>query len=185
MVHHAARFLRRHFGFKEWAAIGGSLLLIILAVWLSARTSELGEFGYLGGFLAMLIGSATVFLPAPALAVVVGLGAVVSSPLLLGVAAGLGATMGEITGYFAGYGGHKIVEGQKHYRKVKVFIERRGFVAIAVLAFIPNPLFDIAGVIAGSTRYPLVKFLAATLIGKTGKCVLAAYAGSLSLSWFI
>ncbi len=174
-------FLKRHFGTKEWVAIGGSLSLTILSIWLVGRTSALEEFGYLGAFLAMLIGSATVLLPAPALAVVVGLGAVVASPLLLGVVAGVGATLGEVTGYFAGYGGHKIAEEQKYYTKVSDFIEKRGFVAIAVLAFIPNPLFDIAGFIAGSTGYPVSRFLTATLIGKTCKCVLAAYVGSLSL----
>lgn len=180
-MHSNLRFLKKHFGLKEWAAIGGSLVAIVLSVWLVGRTGELEEFGYLGGFLAMLIGSATVFLPAPALAVVAGLGAVVSSPLLLGVVAGVGAALGEITGYFAGYGGHKVMEEQKYYAKVAGFIEKRGFAAITLLAFIPNPFFDIAGFIAGSTRYPLSRFLTATLIGKIGKCVLVAYAGYLSL----
>lgn len=131
----------------------------------------------------MLLGSATVILPAPGLAVVIALGAVVPNLLLLGLVAGLGAALGEITGYLAGYGGHKIIEEQKHYLVVERFLKKHGFWAIAALAFIPNPLFDVAGIIAGGTKYPFGLFLVATLVGKIAKCLLAAYAGATTLSW--
>ena len=54
---------------------------------------------------------------------------------------------------------------------------------ILVLAFIPNPLFDVAGMIAGILKMPLWKFLLFCWIGKTLKMFLFAYAGSLSIPW--
>lgn len=177
-------YISKHFGPREWLALGGSVVIVIIAVAFSSRFANFEELGYIGGFLAMLAGSATVILPAPGLAVVAGLGAVVPSPLLLGIVAGLGAAIGELTGYLAGYGSRKLAEDEKGYSRLSRFVEKYGFWAIAALAFIPNPLFDIAGLIAGGTRYPVKLFMLATLIGKTGKCILAAYAGAWSLGWF-
>jgi membrane protein DedA with SNARE-associated domain len=155
--------------------------LVAVVTLLLAKAKNLEEFGYAGGFLAMLLSSATVVLPAPGLAVVIALGATVPNPLLLGVAAGVGAAFGEVTGYLTGYGGHRIVEGQKYYPVIERFLEKYGFWAVAVLAFIPNPLFDAVGIIAGGTKYPFSLFLSATLIGKVGKCTVAAYAGATTL----
>jgi membrane protein DedA with SNARE-associated domain len=180
---HAIRFSKRHFGAKEWTALAASLTLVIFVTWALTKTGNLEELGYVGGFLAMLLGSATVILPAPGLAVVVTLGATLPNPLLVGIVAGAGATLGEITSYLAGYGGHKIIEGQKHYPVVERLVEKYGFWAIALLAFIPNPVFDVAGLIAGGTRYPFGLFLTATLVGKVAKCIVAAYAGATAFSW--
>lgn len=185
LIKHVARFIKRHFGPKEWAALALSLALVIIVSLSLAKTNNLEEWGYIGGFIAMLLGSATIILPAPGLAVVAALGTNVPNPLLLGFIAGLGAALGEITGFLAGYGGHKIVEEQKHYKTVERYIERFGFWAIAVLAFIPNPLFDIAGIIAGATKYPFGLFLSATLIGKIAKCTVVAYVGATAFGWLI
>lgn len=183
-MHQQLQYLRKHLGRKERAALVASLILVIGVSLFLFNSDDLASLGYIGGFLAMLLSSATVILPAPGIAVVVALGSTVSSPVLLGIVAGIGATLGEITGYLAGYSGHKIVEEQKYYAKMHKFIEKYGFIAITLLAFIPNPFFDIAGIIAGSTKYPLKLFLTAVLIGKIGKCILAAYAGSLAIDWF-
>jgi membrane protein DedA with SNARE-associated domain len=176
------KFFRQYFGPKEWAALAASIVLTILVTWLLSQTHSFEQFGYVGGFLAMLLGSATVILPAPGLAVVAALGTV-TNPLLLGIVAGMGATLGEVTGYLVGYGGHKIAAEQKHYQTVERFLNAHGFWAIALLAFIPNPLFDIAGIIAGGTKYPFNLFLAATFMGKVAKCILIAYLGATTLGW--
>ena len=178
------RFVAHNFGRKEWAALIGSLVLIAVSIPLVRHISAFEQYSYLGAFLAMLIGSATVFLPAPALAVVVALGATSANPWMIALVGGIGAALGEITGYLAGYSGHKVAEEQSHYKKIAKLVETRGFIAIAILAFIPNPLFDVVGFVAGGTRYPLPKFLTATVLGKIAKCFAAAYAGAWSLSWF-
>lgn len=174
-------FIKNHFGARELIALCGSIVILLAVVIISPKLGDLEGLGYLGGFLAMLLGSATIILPAPGLAVVAALSTVVASPFLLGVMSGIGATLGELTGYLAGYGSHKLAEDEKGYPRLAKFVEKYGFWAIALLALIPNPLFDLAGLIAGGTKYPIKLFILATLIGKVLKCIIVAYTGAWSL----
>jgi membrane protein YqaA with SNARE-associated domain len=54
----------------------------------------------------------------------------------------------------------------KHHKLVK-WIEKWGFIAILLFASIPNPLFDLAGIICGSLGLSFWTFFLATLTGKT------------------
>jgi membrane protein DedA with SNARE-associated domain len=60
-------------------------------------------------------------------------------------------------------------------------MERHGGITILVLSVIPNPLFDLAGIAAGSLRYPLWRFFLVCWLGKTIKTTLVALAGAWSL----
>jgi membrane protein YqaA with SNARE-associated domain len=46
------------------------------------------------------------------------------------------------------------------------FVKRMGFVGILLFASIPNPLFDLAGIICGHFLIPFSTFFGATMIGK-------------------
>lgn len=134
------------------------------------------EYGYVGAFAVGLLGNATVILPAPSLAFTTALGATLN-PVLVGLAAGLGEALGELTGYLAGVGGKAIVEDHAHYQWVQNHTDRYGGAFFLFLAAIPNPLFDIAGIIAGVMRYSVFKFLLAVWVGKTLKAILFAGVG--------
>jgi membrane protein YqaA with SNARE-associated domain len=56
--------------------------------------------------------------------------------------------------------------------------------AIFLLAFIPNPVFDVAGIAAGALRIPVWKFIAATMLGRTLRFILLAYFGAWALAQF-
>jgi membrane protein YqaA with SNARE-associated domain len=56
-------------------------------------------------------------------------------------------------------------------------MKRWGSLTIFVLALIPNPLFDIAGAIAGLLRFPLWKFLLVGAAGRIPKHIFFAYSG--------
>jgi len=60
---------------------------------------------------------------------------------------------------------------------------RRGGLALFILAVIPNPLFDIGGIAAGSLGYPISKFFLWVGLGKTIKFLIVAYACRQSISW--
>jgi uncharacterized membrane protein YdjX (TVP38/TMEM64 family) len=47
-------------------------------------------------------------------------------------------------------------------------------IVIFVLAVVPNPIFDLAGVAAGAVRIPVVRYLAAAASGKILKNVIIA-----------
>ena len=165
-------------------SLSGAIIFTIASVFLFSQFEFLRQFGYLGVFLISLISSATVFLPVPGFAVVFAMGAYLN-PLLLGVAAGIGSGIGEITGYMAGYAGHGAIERSQIYRSHKKQIEKYGAPAIFILALIPNPLFDLAGIASGALEMPIWKFLLATIAGKIIRFVGIAYAGGIASGWLM
>jgi len=173
---------KRKFGWRHIVplifAIGVTLIIVIY----QDKLRGLEKYAYSGAFLAMLIGNSTVVLPVPGLIVVYVLGGVLN-PFFVGLSAGPGAALGEITGYAAGYSGSAFIENLELYNSIKRNMERYGPIVITLLAAFPNPVFDLAGLAAGSMRMVWWQFLIAVLIGKTIQCVLIAYAGALSLSW--
>ena len=84
--------------------------------------------------------------------------------------------LGEMTGYMAGLSGKTLLERNRHYPKFRSLLARRGGVFLFVGAVIPNPLFDVVGIAAGSISYPIKKFLTVVFIGKAIKSTTIAYA---------
>ncbi|MEM4389257.1 MAG: VTT domain-containing protein [Candidatus Micrarchaeia archaeon] len=168
---------------KAIASLSISLAITALALWLGPQLSQqqLVAWGYFGVFVLMLVTSATVILPVPGLAVVVILGHY-TNPFLLGIAAGLGSGLGELSGYLAGYGAEGIFRKKEgvRYRALRdwMFRQNNGALALFLLALIPNPAFDLAGIVAGATRYPWWKFLVAVVLGKTIRSIVLAWLGS-------
>jgi len=163
-------------------------LLVILAVLalsiaifaLRDRFADMAAIGYPGIFLVSLLGNATIILPAPSLALVFAMGSALP-PLFVGLAAGTGSTLGELTGYAAGFGGRVVLEDRKTFQRMEAWMQRAGGITTFVLSVIPNPFVDVAGMAAGALRYPLWRFLLACWLGKTVKTILVAWAGSQSI----
>ena len=182
-----AELLNRHprlFQAAVWMVVVGSIVTGV-TMFVAGRLEPEGV-GYSGAFLINLIGSASVIVPVPGLAAVCAAAApdVDLNLLGLGLAGGTGATIGEITGYLAGYGGQSFVQRSRYYDRVQRLVMRRGALALFILAVLPTPLFDVAGIAAGSLGYPLRKFLAWVFLGKIIKFVGIAYACQQSIDWF-
>lgn len=160
-------------------SLGVTTLILIFREHLLA----LGAYGYLGVFLIAMLGTATVILPVPSLAIVFAGGGVLN-PLLVGLVAGLGEPIGELTAYLTGYAGNVVVEDSERFERIRSWMERRGFATLFVLSAIPNPLFDWAGIAAGMLRFPVPRFLLACWMGKTIKAIAIAYLGAVSIIWF-
>ena len=62
---------------------------------------------------------------------------------------------------------------------------RWGFVALVVIAGIPNPVFDALGILAGSLRYPIGRFWLATAAGKILKFLSITYLGWFFSIWML
>lgn len=171
------------FGRKEAVALVAAVVVTLAILVFQDEFSGLERLGYLGAFLAMLLTSATVVLPAGGLFVIFLLGGSLPNPVLLGVVAGLGSALGEFTGYLAGYSGHNALARTKLYQRMHARVERNALLTIFLLAVVPTPLFDLAGIAAGALRLPWWKFFFPTLLGKIIKTVLVALAGAYSLAW--
>ena len=136
-----------------------SLLLIFLAIHFRTQLRHFRSLGLLGIFLANFLGSATLFLPAPAIATVIAGGALY--PLMLvGLLASTGATLGDSLGFLLGFSGTKIVSPHhKWYIVIKNGFKNYGALIIFIFAFVPNLVFDAIGIMAGTRGYPVPKFL--------------------------
>ncbi len=156
-------------------AIGLSVAIIILTNQYKDQIQNLGNAGYLGLFILSIIGNATLILPAPVFVLVCAAGLALG-PIPVGIVSGVGASIGELTGYLAGYGGEAIIPEGKLYQRLHAFMDRHGMLAIFLLAAIPNPIFDIGGLIAGVLKMPVWKFLVAAAIGKSIRLGVTAWA---------
>lgn len=160
--------------------LGTALLFSALVIYLISRyqgdIEGLKGYGYLGAFIIGFLSNATVILPAPSLAFTAALGGVLN-PILVGVAVGAGEALGEMTGYLAGVSGNVVMEDSSRYQIAKRSMQRHGAWVFFVLAAIPNPFFDIAGIAAGAVRFPVWLFLISAWAGKTLKAILLASAG--------
>jgi len=158
--------------------------LAVVAFYLSSKLDFLKEYGYIGAFLVALISSATVILPAPGWAVIGGMGSFLD-PYLLGVFAGVGSAFGELTGYMIGYGGRESIDRNRlpDYERHKKWLKNADVVALFVLAALPNPIFDIAGIAAGALKIPLWRFLLAVSLGKILKFVVVAHLGNFAIAY--
>ena len=185
----------------RWFLIG---LLAVLLMAVAAGTTvpfalgwldqeNLKALGYPGIFLANFLGTATVFVPVP------GLTAAGQTLIVLGadtlfkpgvVAGAAGMTLAESTAYLAGTVARGVAEerqmplggrlGRWLHRAaawIDCLMARYGFVTLLVLAGVPNPLFEFAGITAGAVRMNFWRFLLAVAIGKTMRALMLAFVG--------
>jgi uncharacterized membrane protein YdjX (TVP38/TMEM64 family) len=157
-----------------------TILIVIAAMaatlYFRDRVQELKPYGYLAIFIVSLVSNATLILPVPGLAVTSVMGAVFN-PILVGIVAGVGQAIGEMTGYMAGYSGHTLIDENPTYTKMAGWMRRYGLLTIFVLAAIPNPVFDVAGIVAGALKMPAWQYLLAAGAGKIIKNIAFAYLG--------
>jgi membrane protein YqaA with SNARE-associated domain len=177
---------RRSRGSARLVAVGAAVVITIAAFVIGLKLQELPDserralyerFGYLAVFLISLVGNATVIIPAPTF-VVAFTGGLFLNPWLVGVVAAAGATLGELTGYMAGLGGQAVIENREMYERFERWMRRYGLVTLFVLAAIPNPFFDVAGLVAGALGLPVWQFLVAAWAGKTVKFLALAFLGA-------
>ncbi|MDA1330337.1 MAG: DedA family protein [Chloroflexi bacterium] len=169
----------------RWTALFAVVAISIAIVLLpEEQATQLERFGYPGIFLLSILSNATVLLPAPGLLVVFSMGARFA-PLGIALAAGSGAAIGELSGYLAGFSGQAVIENVGMYKKMVTWMGRNGPLTVLLLAFLPNPFFDLTGIAAGALKMPIRQFLLWCWLGKIGKMLLVSLAGAgiIALPW--
>ena len=148
--------------------------------------------GYLGAFLISAIGNATILVPFPYIGVAFILGglrdeltlAFVFDPWLIGIVSGIGAMIGEMTGYFIGYGGGKLID-EDQTSAFKSFVDshpRATPLVVWFLAATPIP-DDVMVIPLGAARYSWWKVALAQLIGKTMFLMAISWSGRIGLDF--
>jgi membrane protein YqaA with SNARE-associated domain len=140
---------------------------------------------YVSVFAAALIANLTIIAPVPfAIAVMVS-AAQNFNPVIVSLCAAAGGTIGELSGYYAGYWGRKIAISDSivGYKRIEGWVNKYGPWAIVVIAFQPIIPFDMGGIIAGAAKMPIYKFLPALFAGKFPKYLILTYVGLGAISF--
>jgi membrane protein DedA with SNARE-associated domain len=173
------------------ALLAGMSLISLLA---ELDQDDLKGLGYAGLFVANFLGTATIFVPVPGLTAA-GQALIVTmaeshNPWLVAAAGGGGMTLAETTAYATGRIGRAVGE-ERHpllggrlgniLRRAAAVVDRLmlrwGFLTLLVLAAVPNPLFEFAGITAGAVRMNFWRFLLAVAIGKGIRALTLAFVG--------
>lgn len=172
------------------------LWVVIIAfcagIWfLPINWEQVSTLGYVGMFVGGFASGATIFLPGPAIVAAVTAGRVFS-PLWVGLAFGSGTAMGEMVGYIVGRSSRNVVVSSGSVApgwatrwldwantKLRGRDKRIIAVVLFLLAFVPNPFFDAAGLLAGALKLPFLLFLLPVIIGRMLRYTALASVGAL------
>jgi membrane protein YqaA with SNARE-associated domain len=93
--------------------------------------------------------------------------------------ASVAGTLGETTGYYAGYLGKRIahLENIPGYQRLVGWMKKYGPWGIFLISLQPILPFDVAGLLAGASKMPLWKFLLPCWAGRFPKYLVACYLG--------
>jgi len=163
--------------------ISAAFIATGLVLW-TTGSFNIESIGYASIFFLSFIAAALIFLPVSALASVCVAVAVDLNPFIVAVVAASAESIGELTGYMAGMGGKSFFERKRFYLRFKNFFLRYAGLTLVLFSIIPNPLFDIIGVAAGSILYPVKRFLLLVFIGKTIKFTWVGLGCYYGATWF-
>ncbi|MBI5452473.1 VTT domain-containing protein [Candidatus Gottesmanbacteria bacterium] len=169
---------------QQWQRIAILLLSLVLMylLWRERRLIyKFESWGYIGLFLINAFTNATVILPLPSF-ITVFIGGSIWNPLMVGIISGLGAAIGELIGFFVGFGSRGVIDifdGQEKWlKKTEKWLKKNGFITIFVTSVLPDPFFDLVGIAAGTLNYPIWKFFLATALGRIFRNIIIAWSGA-------
>ena len=140
--------------------IGFTYLSRIFLAHINLPLDKYATICYLTVFLTFLIANLLLFTPLPIAITILLTASLMWNPALVGLAAAAGASIGELSGYFAGRLGRNIFVRENFMcslnerlcnSRLSNDVERYGPLAIGILAAQPVLPFDVGGMIAGSS----------------------------------
>ena len=152
-------------------AMGGSIAAIPFA----GENREAGWTGFILLFLLSVQSGALFMLPGFGFASIGAFAIVFGDPWLPALVGTTGQVIGEMVSYLLGATGSPWIRRQQAYRRVEAWIKRWGLLVVFVIAAIPNPVFDIAGAVAGAAGLGWKRFFVASWAGRLIKNVIIAF----------
>jgi uncharacterized membrane protein YdjX (TVP38/TMEM64 family) len=186
---------RFRFEYALMALVGVlAVCIAVLAIFLQLGPTDVQRWGYPGLFAIALLRSASVVIPVPGAGITFAGGGFLDShfgipaPILVGVTVAVAESIGEFTGYAAGLGGSRMLEGGRFYQRVRSWVQRRAALTIFLMSLFPSFIFDVGGLAAGATGVPVRIFYPAMLAGKLLRGISVATLGYYSVGfvedWF-
>jgi membrane protein YqaA with SNARE-associated domain len=145
------------------------------------------DWAYAGAFVLSLLTNLTLAVPVPYNPIIIQLMVAVQLPFLIAVLAAAGSALGESTGWWVGSQGRAVLPTHGRTGSVVRWLQRvsarrtTAFWALAAFSAVPNPVFDVAGLVAGAAKVPYPLFLVATFDGRLVRFSLFALFGQALL----
>jgi membrane protein YqaA with SNARE-associated domain len=160
-------------------SFGLTYLIRYLMAHFNLSVEGLATTAYLVVFVTTLVSNASIIVPVPVFVAVMLTAASKWNPVIVALVASSAGTLGEITGYYAGYLGKKIIvsEATPGYERLVGWMKRHGPWGIFLLSLQPILPFDVAGLLAGASKLPLWKFLLPCWAGKFPKYLVGCLLG--------
>ena len=150
-------------------ALGFGLAYVLgyLIAYLNLPLETLATTAYLVVFIVTLVSNAAVFVPVALHISIILAAADKWNPAIVALVASVGGTLGEITAYYAGYLGKRVIhlENTPGYNRLVSWMKRYGPWGIFLISLQPILPVDIAGLLAGVSKLPLWKFLLLCYLG--------------------
>jgi len=165
-------------------SFGFILLFQYLIAYFNISVERFATTAYLVVFVISLVSNASIIVPVPIFVAIMITAAKYWDPVLVALAASVAGTLGEITGYYAGYFGKRIVhlENAPGYDRLVGWMKRYGPWGIFLISLQPILPFDVAGLLAGASKLPFWKFFLPCWAGRFPKYLLACYVGPAVLN---
>jgi membrane protein YqaA with SNARE-associated domain len=167
-------------------SFGFYLLLGYLMAYFNISVEKLASTAYLVVFVVTLLSNLGIFVPVYFHISIMMAAAKYWDPVLVALVASVAGTLGEMSGYYAGYLGKRIaqLENIPGYQRLVGWMKRHGPWGILLISLQPILPFDVAGLLAGASKLPVWKFLLPCWAGRFPKYLLACYLGPAFLSLF-
>ena len=168
---------------KSAVKIGTGIAIFVAVVTVAylvlPRLGTQGIWAYGVGFLVQATTSASIVVPIPGMAALVVMSQE-TNLIWLAMFGAAGGAIGELFGYWIGSQGRGPLASSRLFSKLETAMRRRGGIVIFLFALVPVLPMDAAGIVAGATRYPLGRYLAAMFAGKV-LLLLAAFLAAREL----
>lgn len=149
------------------------------------QVREMAIVGYVGLFLACLLSNVSILIPSSATVIVLA-AATTLNPWFCIFCGGLGTALGEQSSYVCGLIGTVAFDTSiDRNRKMLETLRNHAFLTVFLFAFVPLPVFDIAGIAAGAIRMNWWKYTLAAVFGKTLKFLLAVLGIFYIVPWIL
>ncbi len=152
-------------------AMAGSIAAIPFA----GEICEAGVAGFVLLFILSVQSGALFMLPGFGFASIGAFAIVFGDPWLPALVGTTGQVVGEMVSYLLGAAGSPWIRRQGAYRRIEHWIQRWGLLVVFVIAATPNPVFDIAGAVAGAAGLGWKRFFVASWAGRLIKNVIIAF----------
>ncbi|MCL5438880.1 MAG: VTT domain-containing protein [Patescibacteria group bacterium] len=139
------------------------------------------SLGLLGIFIINFVSNASFFISAPSFFAVIAGGAIY--PLFfVALVASLGASLGDMLSFIVGSSGRRLLSNKFNkkiwYNVLVHFFKKHGSWVLFIAAFVPNPIFDSFGILAGVLGFSPIKYFIIVFIARFFKYLIFAKIGT-------